>query len=497
MNIKKQDLLDEEVLNRLGYQQELYRGFNSIMNFCLTFTAVAVVSSLTSLYPDSIAKGGPATLFWSWVIASPLTIMTALSMAEICSTFPSAGSVYYWAGVMAPDGYGPFLAYITGWLNLLGNVAADSFMAYAVADFSSYLFRLYGYDPPTDAIKVAAGIAVLALWSLVNLLRSDHQGRLHTLGAFWQIICTFVVLFGLLLTCSQGENTLSDPTSVFFGTWNGTGFDSMPYVVLIGTLNALYGFSGYDSGNHLSEETQDAQRAVPQGMIWSCVLTALVGVVFILTMLFSSAHILEDFMAHADDMGITYIFERCMGNQNAKIVTIVFLINLFFSGMSSITVTIRTTFAMARDGGFPLAQSVKKVNRSGVPAQAVVTAFLMDSSLMLLPLVSTTAFDAVTSIATIGYQVSYAIPILLRITSYRHQFRQSSFHLGRWSILCGSLSCIFLITTSILFTLPVEYPLTMENFNYTSIVFAGVSMIAGGFWLLVGRYHFQGPVGIL
>ncbi|KAJ2984583.1 hypothetical protein HDV02_001044, partial [Globomyces sp. JEL0801] len=50
---------DEAVLNQMGYKQELYRGFSSLMNFSFCFTAVAVVSSLSGLFPTAMATGGP------------------------------------------------------------------------------------------------------------------------------------------------------------------------------------------------------------------------------------------------------------------------------------------------------------------------------------------------------------------------------------------------------------------------------------------------------
>jgi len=48
--------------------------------------------------------------------------------------------------------------------------------------------------------------------------------------------------------------------------------------------------------------------------------------------------------------------------------------------------------------------------------------FVIDSFLVLLPLISDTAFSAITQISTIGYSTSYAIPIILRVTVSRNTF---------------------------------------------------------------------------
>jgi len=44
-------------------------------------------------------------LIWGWIVTFALTMIVAFSMAEICAAYPSAGSVYHWAGqVVAVNG---------------------------------------------------------------------------------------------------------------------------------------------------------------------------------------------------------------------------------------------------------------------------------------------------------------------------------------------------------------------------------------------------------
>ena len=56
-----------------------------------------------------------------------------MSLAEICSVYPSAGSVYHWAGMLASKKWAPTVCYITGWFNFLGNAAGDASFAYGFA----------------------------------------------------------------------------------------------------------------------------------------------------------------------------------------------------------------------------------------------------------------------------------------------------------------------------------------------------------------------------
>jgi amino acid transporter len=72
-----------------------------------------------------------------WIIGAFFTLMTGLTMAEICSTYPSAGSVYYWAGALSPMKWAPLSSYVTGWFNLIGNSTFCSSIAYGIASMAS------------------------------------------------------------------------------------------------------------------------------------------------------------------------------------------------------------------------------------------------------------------------------------------------------------------------------------------------------------------------
>lgn len=49
---------------------------------------------------------------------------------------------------------------------------------------------------------------------------------------------------------------------------------------------SMYAFSGYEGGAHLAEETTDASQSAPKGIIYSCLLSAFTGLIFILAVLY-------------------------------------------------------------------------------------------------------------------------------------------------------------------------------------------------------------------
>ena len=128
---------------------------------------------------------------------------------------------------------------------------------------------------------------------------------------------------------------------------------------------------------------------------------------------------------------------------------------------------------------------------------------MVDSIIVLLPLISDKAFSAITQISTIGYSISYAIPILLRVTVSRHTFKQGPWNLGAWSVVNGTIAGIFLVFTSFCFFLPTSFDANMEqtwdNFNYTIVVFTGALLVAATYWFLPkglggARHFFTGPI---
>ena len=107
-------------------------------------------------------------------------------------------------------------------------------------------------------------------------------------------------------------------------------------------------------------------------------------------------------------------------------MSILLLVNIFLAGFSHMTVTIRVAYAMARDGALPYSKTLKQLNfETKNPDKVLFVIFFADSLLCLLPLLSELAFTAITSITTIGYQLSYAIPILLRLTVSKTTFKSS------------------------------------------------------------------------
>lgn len=103
---------DEEVLVALGYKQEFKRELSIWSCFSVSFSILGILPSIASTLTYNLAYSGPAGSIWGWIVASVLIQFVALSMAELCSSMPTAGGLYYAAAVLAPEGWGPFASWV-------------------------------------------------------------------------------------------------------------------------------------------------------------------------------------------------------------------------------------------------------------------------------------------------------------------------------------------------------------------------------------------------
>lgn len=149
---------------------------------------------------------------------------------------------------------------------------------------------------------------------------------------------------------------------------------------------------------------------------------------------------------------------------------------------------------MARDGILPFSKYLRWIfEPTKVPLTNIFFVFFINVLLLLLQLASTTAFTAIIAIATLGYQISYLMPIMFRFTTARHTFRSGEFSLGLFGVPIAVTSCVWLFITSVLMFFPTQYPVTKENMNYTIVIIGGITIIALIFWIVSARHWFVGP----
>lgn len=126
---------DVRLLREMGYSQELYRGFSPLMSFAFCFTAVNVLTSISLGFTFALNTGGSGVTVWSWFIGSFFTILIGLALGEICSVYPSAGSVYHWYVVFSDVRSSKTCSSAQGWSIGLCSTCTLSFVHLWLVEF--------------------------------------------------------------------------------------------------------------------------------------------------------------------------------------------------------------------------------------------------------------------------------------------------------------------------------------------------------------------------
>jgi amino acid permease (GABA permease) len=477
---------DTERLHELGYAQELLRRMSGFSNFAVSFTIISILSGCLTLYGYGMNTGGPVVMSIGWPLVGIMVTLVGLSMAEIASSFPTAGGLYYWSAKLAQSNAAAW-SWFTGWFNLLGQVAVTAGIDFGLALFlDAFLALQFGYGTKPIYI-IAVYVVVLAVHGLLNTFGVRLVALLNDISVWWHIIGVLIIVGVLAFVPSHHQSV----SYVFTTLVNNTGWGSSLYVFALGLLLAQYTFTGYDASAHMTEETQDAALSAPRGIVMSIIVSLIAGWILLLGVTFAIQNYANEAVATVPP---AQIFIDAIGTTGAKLLLLIVIGAQFFCGMSSITSNSRMIYAFSRDGALPGSAFWHKVNkRTRTPTNSIWFAAVGALILGLPYLWNPEAYAAVTSIATIGLYVAYILPVILRLR-LGDRFVRGPWHLGRWSTVVGVIATIWVAFITILFMLPPASPINLQtNFNYAPVAVAVVLLFAGGWWLISARNWFKGP----
>ncbi|MGW3337137.1 amino acid permease [Streptomyces sp. NPDC001009] len=478
-------LSDEERLAQLGYTQVLARRMSAFSNYAVSFTIISVLSGCLTLYLFGMVTGGPAVITWGWVVVGLMTLLVGLSMAEICSAYPTSAGLYFWAHRLAPPRSAAAWAWFTGWFNVLGQVAVTAGIDFGAASFlGAWLNLQFGFGV-TRGRTVLLFAAILLLHGLLNTFGVRIVALLNSVSVWWHVVGVAVIVGALTFLPDHHQ-----PASFVFTKFvNGTGWGSGFYVVLLGLLMAQYTFTGYDASAHMTEETHDASTAGPKGIVRSIWTSWIAGFVLLLGFTFAIQSY-DGALRSPTGAPPAQILLDALGATTGKLLLLVVIGAQLFCGMASVTANSRMIYAFSRDGALPFSRVWHTVSpRTRTPVAAVWLAALGALALGLPYLINSTAYAAVTSIAVIGLYIAYVIPTLLRVRKGA-AFERGPWHLGRWSVPVGVVSVCWVVLITVLFMLPQVSPVTWETFNYAPVAVLVVLGSAATWWLASARHWF-------
>ncbi|BBN07974.1 choline transport protein [Marchantia polymorpha subsp. ruderalis] len=493
---------DEKRLNELGYKQEYRRVMTPFEQWAYTFSYTAPLGFVTGYYGFMYSYGGPVTIIWGFIATAIGTLCMAFAMAEVCSAFPTLGSVYYWVARLVPQQHAPWLSWFVGWLYLVGSFCGTALNEYLLAQLISTMILLGTGKQlsSTQIVAVTAGVFFIHFW--VSIVNTRWLGRLSAAGAWFQIMSILGIVITLLAVAPKYQH----PKFVFtqFVNAPGQGVKSKALVVLLGLPYFQSILTGFEVGSHVVEEVKTAATSGPRAMIRTVYVTASVEIVLLLVLTFCIQipdNVLGDNTATGggDSSAASQIYYDVFharyghGVAGSIVFTGLAVVSLFFGNITNVTLTARMAYAMARDQGLPFHRHLIRLSKKEkIPVLATVVAVVGSFICTLPALGSSVAFTAITAMSTITAYGPYTVVLIVRHL-YNDQFERGPFYLGKYGIFVGSWGAFWGACMCVFFCFPPTYPVTATTLNYAPVSVAGCIAIGLIYWFTSGRTSFHGP----
>ncbi|WP_432775482.1 APC family permease [Brevibacillus gelatini] len=260
-------------------------------------------------------------------------LFTAASYGKMVRAFPSAGTAYTYT----QQTIHPYAGFLVGWASLLDYLFLPMINALLTGVYLSSVFP----EVPTRWWI----IGFIVLITLLNVFRVTVTASVNSFLVLFQI--AFVVLFaGLSIRgLVQGEGL-----GHIFNIQPFFSPDLSVVALLSGASILCFSFLGFDAVTTLTEETVEAKKTIPRGIL----LVALAGGALFITASYFMQSLFPDVSVLSDPEAASAEIALFIGGSVFQLVFLAAaLSSTLASGLVSVTSVTRLLYAMGRDGYLP------------------------------------------------------------------------------------------------------------------------------------------------
>jgi amino acid transporter len=277
---------DASALSRLGYAQELQRRMGRFSNFAVSFSIICILAGGITAFPAALGAGGGLSVAIGWCTGAVFGLVVAVAMAQIASAYPTAGGLYHWGCALGSRGFG----WATAWFNLIGLVLVCASVNFGLYDpfFKTLVAPALGFDTARWGLfeQFAFLLAVTTSQAILNHRAVALTTKLVDFSGSLILVVTVALTAALWLWSTTPLDlsrlvTFTNFTGVPGSMWPRSSNTVM--VFLSGLLLTIYTITGFDASAHTAEETKDAARNVPRGIVSSVLWSGLFGFLMIST----------------------------------------------------------------------------------------------------------------------------------------------------------------------------------------------------------------------
>ncbi|KAF9540005.1 hypothetical protein EC957_004707 [Mortierella hygrophila] len=393
-------------------------------------------------------KAGPAVVL-SFVIASIVAGLAALSYAEMACLVPIAGSAYTYTYATC----GELMAWIIGWdlilEYLVGAATVSVGFAHYLEAFLEDAFSYHGEKRLMEApfsykddvfeltgswFSIPSFVVVLVL-TLILCRGVKTSARVNNVLVVVKVIVIFVFIFGACrFVKKENFDPFIPPNQGAFGQFGGSG-------VLRGATVVFFAFIGFDAISTAAQEARNPQRDLPIGIGFSLIFCT---VLYLATSVVMLGVVNYTAIAGA---GISDAPFKVVASATGQRWLAIFCEVGILAGLISVMLVLllgqpRIFFAMAVDGLFPQFASKLHPKYKTPVVTTALSGFLVATAGGLLPV---SLLADLTSVGTLfAFFLVHTSVLLLR---WREPHRERRFKVPFGPVLpvIGALTCIGLI----------------------------------------------------
>jgi basic amino acid/polyamine antiporter, APA family len=400
--------------------------------------------------PMSAELGSPFLLILCWIIAGLISLAGALSTAEMASMFPDSGGEYNYFQKI----YGRFFAFLYGWGNFtVMKSAAIAALAYIFAQSFDSLVHLLELQAQFNlfGINLLDNFSIKSLASLLIIFLSFVNYRGLTLAegiSSWLTYTMFAaVLIFLVFGFGSGMGSWENLSqkSVYFDESKLEGWGILK-AMTIASLGAFWGYEGWNHIGYIGEEVKNPKRNLPIALAAGTIIVMLIYVS--LNVLFAYTLPIDFFIGmDSNKIAAIEVASKIWGTGGVLFIACLILVTTLNSTNSSIMMSARILYAMARDGlFFKKAASVDSIYKTpdiAILLQAIWSVILIWSG----------SFDQLTDMLVFASFIFYGATALgVIILRNKHPEIERKFKVWGYPIVPAFfvLFCILLLVVTIL-----------------------------------------------
>lgn len=484
-----------EQVEHFKYKQDLERKLTVTSIIGLGFTLMGVPFGISSTLWISLIDGGNVTMLYGWILVAFFSICVVLSLSEIISKYPTAGGVYHFSALLSNERYSLFSSWFTGWFLLLGNWTYAVSVMFAGSQFILSIFGLKdAYFVQDVFLVIGVYFVLLTFCGLINFKFSKYLERINQMCIYWSIY-TIIAIDFLLIFFAKRTNSIKEILTNFDNTRSGW---PDPVAFMIGLQSSSFTLTGYGMLFSMTDEVKNPERNMPKGAISAICMSSVSGLIFIIPILTILPELSLILDKTPEVMPIDLVFKIATESYIVSfLLTLLLVGTVIFQSIGALTTASRCTYVFARDGGLPAKDmwiKVDSIEEYILPKNALFLSMTVCGVLVLLALISPSAFNAFLGASVISLSLANGIPILCLMLNKRRKIKGAPFKLKYVGWIINILSVFWVMFLIVILCMPpVIRKITWFSMNYAIVVivvFIGFATIGYKTW---GSGTFEGP----